>query len=114
RTPVRMTLVNSRDAAVAENYTGRVGASEDPAAVARARRPTSLHWAPGRRTRMVRYRLVSVIIMAVSAAASAAHANTIETGGNVINETWTPAGSPYIVQGDITVPSGAFLTIEAG
>src|SRR3954470_16944881 len=63
---------------------------------------------------MVRYRLASIIIIAASAGVSAAHADTIETGGNVANETWTPAGSPYIVQGDITVPAGASLTIEAG
>jgi hypothetical protein len=35
-------------------------------------------------------------------------------GGNIINQTWTPAGSPYIVKGDITVPSGSFLNIQAG
>ncbi|MFO0589233.1 MAG: DUF4215 domain-containing protein [Polyangiaceae bacterium] len=35
-------------------------------------------------------------------------------GGNIINQTWTPAGNPYIVSGDITVPAGAFLTIQAG
>jgi hypothetical protein len=67
---------------------------------------------------MVRYKLASHISMAAFVAglmaASAAHAETVKTGGNVINETWTPDGSPYIVQGDITVPSGAFLTIEAG
>ncbi|HMR76354.1 MAG TPA: right-handed parallel beta-helix repeat-containing protein, partial [Polyangiaceae bacterium] len=45
--------------------------------------------------------------------APAAAATTI-TGGNVINQTWSPAGSPYIVQGDVTVPAGAFLTIQAG
>ena len=39
---------------------------------------------------------------------------TTIAGGNVINQTWTPAGSPYIVQGDVTVPSGAFLSIQAG
>ncbi|MCE9573577.1 MAG: right-handed parallel beta-helix repeat-containing protein, partial [Deltaproteobacteria bacterium] len=46
--------------------------------------------------------------------AGSASADTIKTGGNVINETWTPAGNPYVVQGDLTVPSGSFLTIQAG
>lgn len=67
---------------------------------------------------MARYRLAWCFSMAAFAAAvmatTAAHADTIKTGGNVVNETWTPDGSPYIVQGDITVPAGAFLTIEAG
>lgn len=43
-----------------------------------------------------------------------AHAETIIAGGNIVNQTWNVAGSPYVVQGDITVPSGAFLTMEAG
>lgn len=43
-----------------------------------------------------------------------AAAATTVPGGNIFNEVWTPAGSPYIVQGDITVPAGSFLTIEAG
>ncbi|HVV86375.1 MAG TPA: right-handed parallel beta-helix repeat-containing protein, partial [Kofleriaceae bacterium] len=50
----------------------------------------------------------------VAAGATAAHADTIKLGGNVINETWTPAGSPYILQGDITVPVGSTLTIMPG
>jgi hypothetical protein len=55
------------------------------------------------------------IIVAASACLSiaAAYATTI-AGGNVINQTWTAAGSPYVVQGDVTVPPGAFLTINAG
>ena len=40
--------------------------------------------------------------------------NTIIVGGNIINQTWTPAGSPYDVQGDITVPAASFLTIQGG
>src|SRR5438094_383611 len=46
--------------------------------------------------------------------AASAAADTIVPGGNVINETWTAAGSPYVVQGDVTVPAGAFLDIQAG
>ncbi|AKT39622.1 DUF4215 domain-containing protein [Chondromyces crocatus] len=44
----------------------------------------------------------------------AARAQTTIAGGNIINQTWTASGSPYLVQGDITVPAGASLTIQAG
>ena len=61
------------------------------------------------------HKLISLfVIVTASTATTAAYADTVKTGGNVINETWNLAGSPYIVQGDLTVPSGAFLTIEAG
>ncbi len=46
--------------------------------------------------------------------ATPARADTTIPGGNIVNQTWTTAGSPYVLQGDITVPSGAFLTIQAG
>jgi MYXO-CTERM domain-containing protein len=59
-------------------------------------------------------RLASSIAIVASFITGAARADTIKVGGNVINETWTPAGSPYVVQGDLTVPAGAFLTIQAG
>ncbi|MEZ4225409.1 MAG: DUF4215 domain-containing protein [Polyangiaceae bacterium] len=61
-------------------------------------------------------RLLSPVCIALAALALAgpvAAATTI-AGGNVINQTWTPAGSPYVIQGDVTVPAGAFLTIQAG
>ena len=41
-------------------------------------------------------------------------ASTIINGGNLINQTWTPAGSPYIVMGDVIIPPGSVLTIQAG
>jgi len=33
-------------------------------------------------------------------------ADTILSGGTVINQTWTAAKSPYVVTGDITIPAG--------
>ncbi|UJR87191.1 DUF4215 domain-containing protein [Sandaracinus amylolyticus] len=43
-----------------------------------------------------------------------ASAQTTIPGGNIINQTWTPAGSPYRVNGDIIVPAGSTLTIQPG
>jgi hypothetical protein len=54
------------------------------------------------------------LLLALFLLARVIHADTIKTGGNIINETWTPAGSPYIVQGDLTIPAGSFLTIQPG
>ena len=56
----------------------------------------------------------ALIAAGVLGIASPVEAATTVTGGNVINQTWTPAGSPYIIQGDVTVPAGAFLTVQAG
>jgi hypothetical protein len=60
----------------------------------------------------MRCRVALFTLALIAAAASGAAADTIVAGGNVINQTWTPAGSPYIVQGDVTVPVGASLTID--
>lgn len=57
--------------------------------------------------------LVAALVAACSCFTPTLASTTIP-GGNIINQTWTPAGSPYIVQGDITIPAGAFLTIQAG
>lgn len=59
-----------------------------------------------------RHLLVALIVCVLLAALGVASATTI-AGGNIINQTWTPAGNPYIVNGDIAVPSGAYLRIEA-
>jgi hypothetical protein len=57
--------------------------------------------------------LMQVVFVVGPLTVTASRATTI-AGGNIINQTWSPAGNPYIVQGDITVPVGAFLTINAG
>ena len=58
----------------------------------------------------IRFAVLALLLVIPALPAGA----TIIAGGNLINQTWTLAGSPYIVQGDVTIPAGAFLTIEAG
>lgn len=44
-----------------------------------------------------------------------AAAQTVVPGGNLVgSQSWTPAGSPYVLSGDVTVPAGLTLTIQAG
>src|SRR5437870_493418 len=56
---------------------------------------------------------VLLSLLALACASHAAASTTI-TGGIVANQTWTAAGSPYLVQGDITIPAGGQLTVEPG
>jgi hypothetical protein len=65
-------------------------------------------------TRALHLVALALALAAVLVVPRAALAATTIAGGNIINQTWTPAGSPYIVQGDVTVPNGAFLNIQAG
>ena len=56
---------------------------------------------------------VGVLVASLIPARPAAAATNVPPG-NVTTQTWTAAGSPYVLSGDITIPSGETLTIEAG
>jgi parallel beta-helix repeat protein len=56
--------------------------------------------------------ILSLALMTPALAAPLSVETTIP-GGNV-SGTWDSAGSPYLIEADITVPSGATLTIEPG
>src|SRR5438552_9016998 len=58
---------------------------------------------------------VAFLLLVLQVASSpSAVASTTVPGGIVANQTWTAAGSPYLVQGDVTIPAGGQLTIEPG
>lgn len=63
--------------------------------------------------RAVRFSVTALILL-VAALVPRAGAATIVAGGNLGNQTWTPAGNPYVVSGDITVQAGATLMIQSG
>ena len=58
-------------------------------------------------------RIIFITITSVFLLFSLCFASTNVPGGSVTG-TWTLAGSPYLVQGAIMVPSGSTLTIEPG
>ena len=51
-------------------------------------------------------------LLALLSSSRAALATTTIAGGTLANQTWTAAGSPYLIEGDVTVTGS--LTIEAG
>jgi hypothetical protein len=56
---------------------------------------------------------VIAVVTSLVAAVPPAEGQTTVPGGDVFG-TWGVAGSPYLVEGDITVPAGQALTVEPG
>lgn len=54
-----------------------------------------------------------ILVLCIVFSSLTALAQTIVPGGNV-SGTWTAAGSPYLVQGSITIPADSTLNIEPG
>ncbi len=59
--------------------------------------------------------VVSLCVVVSALGSASAHAQTSIPGGTLAADaTWTSAGSPYTVEGDLTVPDGITLRIEDG
>ena len=58
----------------------------------------------------------AALLMAMSGVcpSGVARADTAVSGGDIVDQVWTAAGSPYVVSGDVNVPAGTALTMEAG
>ena len=64
---------------------------------------------------MPQVRLVAVTVFIASLfAVRPAVGSTVVPPGNVTSPRWTTAGSPYILTGDVTIPSGQGLLIDPG
>lgn len=61
------------------------------------------------------FRLISLVLTAILlCGTSVAHAETAVGGAIVANTTWSAAQGPYLVTADVSVESGAVLSVEAG
>ena len=58
--------------------------------------------------------LLALAALALAAAVPGAAATTVPGGTIATSTTWSLAGSPYVVQGTVTVGAGTTLTVAAG
>lgn len=66
------------------------------------------------KTSKLSHLVTSGLLMAFGFLSSPTVAQTVISGPNIMTSTWSPAGSPYIVTADCTVPAGHTLTIQPG
>jgi PKD repeat protein len=66
-----------------------------------------------RKSAMILLIAILSLTLAMPVLAAPLSSATSVAGGN-ISGTWNAAGSPYLIQGNITIPSGSTLTIEPG
>ncbi|MBI2374185.1 MAG: right-handed parallel beta-helix repeat-containing protein [Deltaproteobacteria bacterium] len=61
-------------------------------------------------------RSACTLFLAAILASGSAAADTIVPAGNLVggSQAWSVVGSPYVLAGDVTVPAGTTLTIQAG
>jgi len=57
---------------------------------------------------------VATLVAFIAASSSGASAQTVVPAGNLSTQTWTLVGSPYVISGDVTIPAGVTLTVDAG
>jgi hypothetical protein len=58
--------------------------------------------------------VLRVAVIAGIVLAPRAHSSTVVPAGSLATSIWTAAGSPYVLSGDVAVPGGVSLTIQAG
>jgi hypothetical protein len=57
---------------------------------------------------MMHLRTIALSALILGSLAGRADAQTTVPSGNLVgSQTWTAAGSPYLVAGDLTVPAGS-------